>query len=377
MAKSVYTRCKLSYMQRVILVVSIACSASGRAADFATVDRVAVARRLPPIGQVDADWTPASPALDYGIGTNDGDVGRSYGPRVAYVELDESDFTTVPVRYEPSLDQLPFPAEQHGLEKAADCYYPEQHTFQLGPRGFIYKNYLAGPKESRMSTQWVHATGDANLQNSTLGGRVGIFRYGTCDPFRPAGFQIDVEGSAQLRQDWDEELDVRSADYRFGFPLTWGNQRHQFKLAWYHISSHLGDEFLDKNPNYPLYFQSSDFVVLGYSLYPTDSLRLYGEVGFGYKTDARDPWELQFGVDWVQRGPTPYYGTPFVAANAYLREELNFGGSFNFEAGWAWRSHHTAGLLRLGFQYYAGASNQYAFSPNYEELAGLGVWYDF
>lgn len=271
------------------------------------------------------------------------------------------------------------PPQSAGPYEVADsyAYCPDDWGFHSLPGGLIYKSYLAGLKESRMAGKVVHSPTDSGFFDATLGARLGIWRYGNADRFRPRGFQMDVEASAQLRQDFNEELDVIATDYRVGVPLTWGNERQQFKLAWYHISSHLGDEFMLKNPEFPLFFQSSDFVVLGYSVYPTDRLRLYGEVGWAFKADARDPWEFQFGFEWAPRGPTGNHGAPFVAANAYLREELNFGGTFNFEAGWAWRSKYTAHLLRTGFHYHNGANYQYAFLPFHEELLGFGLWYDF
>ena len=44
--------------------------------------------------------------------------------------------------------------------------------------------------------------------------------------------------------DIDEDVDVRATDYRVGIPFTYGIGIHQFKFAPYHMSSHLGDEFV-------------------------------------------------------------------------------------------------------------------------------------
>jgi hypothetical protein len=202
-------------------------------------------------------------------------------------------------------------------------------------------------------------------------------RLGNCDPIRPSGYQFDVETSAQVRLDIPEDVDVRGTDYRVGFPLSWGDDRVQWKVAYYHMSSHLGDEFLLKNEDFPVFQQSRDAFVLGHSVYLTDSLRLYGEVGWAFYSTASEPWEVQVGIDYAPRVATGPHGAPFFAVNGYLREELDFGGMFTAQAGWAWRADTTAHLFRIGVQYYNGASWQYAFLPYHEQQIGLWAWYDF
>ncbi|MBC8872052.1 MAG: DUF1207 domain-containing protein [Planctomycetes bacterium] len=258
-----------------------------------------------------------------------------------------------------------------------DDYIRNDWGCQFLPQGRVYGAYLAGPKESRLSTHLINIPDDSTMWDSTLGARVGLFRIGTIDPFRPTGLQLDIEGSAQLRMDLPDDKDVIGTDYRVGFPLTWGDDRRQWKFAFYHLSSHLGDEFLIKHMGFPRFFQVRDALVLGRSVYLTDALRLYAEVGWACNSVASDPWELQFGVDYAPRAPTGVRGAPFFAINGYLREELDFGGGLTIQTGWAWRSEATAHLMRIGLHYYNGASTQYAFLPFHEQQIGAGAWYDF
>jgi hypothetical protein len=259
----------------------------------------------------------------------------------------------------------------------ASAYADPSWGCYLLPEGLIYRSYLAGPKESRMATAVTKVSEDSTMWDSTLGARLGLLRIGSGDPIRPRGFQVDVEGSAQLRLDWPEERDVRSADFRVGVPFTWGDPWQQWKFAYYHISSHLGDEFLLKNPGFPVFGQARDALVLGYSRYLTDWIRVYAETGWAFYCNASEPWEFQFGLDLAPRNPTGLYGAPFFAINAHLRQELDFGGGVNTQIGWAWRSDMTAHLLRFGFQYYNGASPQYAFLPYHEQQFSVALWYDF
>jgi hypothetical protein len=258
-----------------------------------------------------------------------------------------------------------------------DAYQPEPGGVWLMPHGLIYRSYLAGPHEPRMggAIEWIE--GDTTIMDGILGARVALLRIGTKDAIRPSGIELGVEGAAIVRLDLREEIDLRSTDYRAGVPIAWGNEWRQWKLAYYHLSSHLGDEFLLKNPDFPLFFQARDVLVLGYSHYVTDRLRLYGEVGWAFRAKASEPWEFQFGVERAPRTRTGLQGEPFFAVNGHLRQELNFGGGLNVQAGWAWRSDVSSHLLRLGMQYYNGASTQYAFLPYHEQQLGIGLWYDF
>lgn len=269
------------------------------------------------------------------------------------------------------LDGTPYGQRPYGAPPADDW------GFHLLPESLIYRSYLAGVKESRMSGHLVSIDGDGTIWDSTLGARVGLFRFGSGDGPMPQGFQVDVEGSAQVRLDVDNEVDVRAVDFRAGVPLTygWGNQ--QTKLAYYHLSSHLGDEFLLKNPGYPRLNYARDVVVLGHSIYLPNDVRIYGEVGYAFYNIVAEHWEFQFGAEYAPMCPTGIHGAPFLATNVHLREELDYGGTFVAQAGWAWRGDAGNRLLRIGAHFQVGKSNELSFFNESERQIGFGVWYDF
>lgn len=249
--------------------------------------------------------------------------------------------------------------------------------WQLLPRDVIYKSYLAGIKEPRAGTTLTYLRDDGRLWEGVLGARLGLLRYGDHDPLLPQGFQLDVEGAAFVRLDVDNEVDVRAADYRVGVPLTYGWGTQQVKLAFYHLSSHLGDEFVLKNPGYPRLNWSRDALVLGYSWYVAPTVRLYAEAGWATRCEVNEPWEFQFGVDWAPTSPTGFRGAPFLAVNGHIRQEVDFGGNLTAMTGWSWMSDADRHLLRFGVQYYNGKSSQYSFYNRYEDAIALGLWYDF
>ena len=258
-------------------------------------------------------------------------------------------------------------------------YAPSASTWdaQVLPDGLIFDSYLAGTKESRFSTHIYRGFEDSTIFDATLGARIGLLRYGTHDIYRPEGWQIDAEGSGQVRLDIPEDVDVRSADFRAGLPITYGVGNHRWKLAYYHLSSHVGDEFLLKNPGFTRLNYARDVFVLAYARYLNPKLRMYGEVGWAFYDEISRPWEFQVGIDYAPCGPTGLYGEPFFAMNGHFRQEVDFGGAFTFQLGWAWRGDESSNMLRTGLHYYNGKSNQYSFFNEHEQQLGFGLWYDF
>ncbi|HEY2880962.1 MAG TPA: DUF1207 domain-containing protein, partial [Pirellulales bacterium] len=181
----------------------------------------------------------------------------------------------------------------------------EPWEWQMLPQGLIWHSYLAGPKEPRISGVVADDTGVDTKLDGTVGGRVGLFRYGDTANYRPQGWQVDAEGAAFIREDLTQNSDVDTYDFRIGFPVTYGYGDYQMKLAWYHTSAHIGDEYQLKHPDFVRINYSRNAIVWGNSYFLTDAIRIYGEVEFGYWCDGGSkPWAFQVGFEYspVVRG---------------------------------------------------------------------------
>ena len=69
----------------------------------------------------------------------------------------------------------------------SDVYYEyvsSDFTWQVGPSGIIYRSYLAGPHEPRISISPFFNSNRA-VWDATVGGRGGVLRYGDRDPLHP------------------------------------------------------------------------------------------------------------------------------------------------------------------------------------------------
>lgn len=259
----------------------------------------------------------------------------------------------------------------------ADAAPEEDWAWHLLAPGLVWRSYLAGVKEPRLASYWNSNRGHP-LWDLTLGGRVSLVRYGTLDPLLPRGFEVQLEGAAFPRLDPNAGSSLQSADFRFGIPLVYARGPWEFKFAYYHLGTTLAGQFMLNNPGVMPNNYRRDALVAGAAYRWTPDLRLYAEAGWGFQLDGgARPWEFQFGVDYSPIAPMGFRPAPFFAVNGYVREDVNYGGSFVAQSGFQWRGAFSGNLLRLGVQYFNGKSLQFQFFRQFEQQIGIGLWYDY
>lgn len=247
------------------------------------------------------------------------------------------------------------------------------------PSGLLYRSYIAAPHEPRFSSAVLfdHSTGTSRW-DATLGSRVGLLRRDRPPRMDLDAWQIDIEGAAMVRLDPQEKMDLESADYRFG--LLWTGKRDNLavKFGYFHVSSHIGDEFLIKNPTFQRINYVKESLIMGASLQASPEWRIYGELAWAViATGGAEPWQLQTGAEYARLASCPTRGAPFTAINVQMRQEVDFAPGISILSGWQWKSPETAKTFRLGLQFFNGPSNQYEFYQQNDSQLGFGAWYDF
>lgn len=174
------------------------------------------------------------------------------------------------------------------------------------------------------------------------------------------------------------QMDVESVDYRFG--LLWTGQKNDlaFKLGYFHTSSHVGDEYLLKNPTFSRVNFVRESLVLGLSYQPTLETRCYGEVAWANAyTGGAKPWQFQLGAEYSSIAIQPTHGAPFAAMNIHLRQEVDYAAGLTLMSGWQWKGPKSGRAIRIGVQYYNGPTNQFEFIGRYDNQLGAGIWFDY
>lgn len=254
----------------------------------------------------------------------------------------------------------------------------QEYDWYILPDGLLYRSYLAGPREPRISSVLF---GDGNGEffwDATLGGRVALLRYGTPGARSPSGWEWDVEGAVITRLNMFESQDVEAADYRAGTLITRAEGRWAAKLGYFHISSHIGDEFIVRNPSYVRDNYVTESVILGVSCDQSDAVRLYGETAYAFHySGGAKRWQIQTGAEYSPLATYTRRGAPFAAANLQILQAVDFSPAMNLQIGWQWKSPQSGRSLRTGFTYFNGHSTQYQFLQSSEEQLGGGVWFDY
>lgn len=290
--------------------------------------------------------------------------------RISHVPLDSVVYENAPQ----------FRSSHDGFWPGQESTSQQAWQWEILPPGLMYRSYLAGEKEPRMAWSSLYDfKRERTVWETVLGGRVGLLRYGTSDILNPEGFQLDAEGAVFTRLlPAEPSTMMEAADFRFGFLGTHRRGPTAIKMGYYHVSSHLGDEFLIANPDFPRINYVRDAAIVGIIQDITPSFQAYGEIGNALGRDGgAKPWEFQWGCQYC---PTPVRatrGAPYAGVNFYSRQEFNFEPSLNVIVGWNWAGSRTGERFRIGMQYYNGPALQYSFFDRRERLLGGGLWLDF
>ena len=258
--------------------------------------------------------------------------------------------------------------------------YEQQLCWQMLPNGLLYRTYIAGEKEARMQlVPYYDTKSKRKIWEAVLGGRAGLIRLSDPSITNSDAFQLDLEGAVFARVLPDEpSAMLEGSDYRVGLYGTWKFDRLSYRAGYYHISAHVGDEYLLANPMFNRINYVRDSLLAGTTYELNDVSRIYGEIGYalGIEGGAK-PLEFQFGAEYTPLPTSQFTGAPFAAVNTHLREDFDFNGGVNVVAGWGWQGEHSKRRLRLGLNYYNGPSLQYEFFDRWENLVGGGIWLDY
>ena len=305
------------------------------------------------------------------------------GPQSPYAAVPYTPSPYGPPAYGPPVQPAPgyvAPEPPRGLADPAGIMqgpagFGEPWSWQIMPDGVIYHNYLADQEEPRFASQNVYDRKYGWFWDVTLGGQVALLRFGSQDSQYPEGWEADMEGAVFPRLDATRSL--VSADYRFALPFTYRQGPWETRFGYSHLSSHLGDIYMEEHPGVDRINYIREQIILGIGYRPIPDFRLYGEASYAFHYDGGgQPWEFKFGAEFSPAQQTGIHGAPFMAVNVDLREDVDYSGNVTGELGWQWRGA-SGHLFRVGAQGFSGYSDQRQFYHQYENYFGGGIWYDY
>jgi hypothetical protein len=260
------------------------------------------------------------------------------------------------------------------------------------PGDFAVAPLLAFPLEIRPGAAllWAERDIDDSIDGWNLEARVAIglrlpvVRFQEEAPGRPAidlGFEVGVWSRFFMESLEKEQIDT---DWKIGVPLGLRYRIWDFRVTLQHVSSHLGDDYLNDNPQ-DVFQSSREGFELLLGVRPGFDARVYvgGDLNLGRSEDfitpedPREPivifttveaWAFRFGAEWDQTRWGSKRIAPFAAANFEINEFtdriatlLKAGASFRVKT------------LRfyLDIEYHSGPSSMGQFRTVDETWVGL------
>lgn len=245
----------------------------------------------------------------------------------------------------------------------------------------LFQPLIADPRQPMFSC--AYRSGDRVIGQScaavAFGDPLPIYRW--FDVWEWHGdLQIGIEGCVFAVFNLDTPShDLTNADYYCAIPVTYAVEDWSYRLRLYHISSHLGDEYMLAHPSIIRYnpaIETLDFFV-AYQL--IKELRVYAGVGDDFISDAgfkQHPLFFAYGfelkLDWWHDCYDRLLWRPFLAVYIENREQDSWYFNQNYCLGMEVGPYDGAGRkVRLSLEWYDGfsADGQLTrFRTNYGQL---------
>jgi hypothetical protein len=255
----------------------------------------------------------------------------------------------------------------------------DRPIWTLLPQTLLWTPPRANPLQPRFAVipNSLREPGIVRTIDTAIGGTAGLWRRSPAG--RPEeGTELDLFAVVLSR--WSDNSVSVANDFRFGFPVTYRYGPWEGKVAYEHTSTHLGDDYIERDHGVK-HGHIRDEFVLGLSYRLWDRLRFYGVFGYSvYMTspagrDLKDRYDV--GIEYEKRGPTGWVGHPFAAADLEIRADQNYTGNFTAQLGWQWKPETERPSLRTVLQYYDGRSPFGQFFLRHEDWVGAALIIDY
>lgn len=237
----------------------------------------------------------------------------------------------------------------------------------------LFQPLIANPRDPIYSIGYRHGDNALNANqiiSISFGDIFPIFRWYNVGPMNGA-LQIDISAGVWGAFDISPEAtpdgewaELITTDYILAIPITYAFDKWAFRFRVYHISSHLGDEYMVNHPTVKRLNPSFEAIELFSSYQATEEVRLYFGPGFVVNSDPSyrlKPVYLEYGTEIrlmkFQHHYHRLYGSPFFALDVQNWQETHFQFNVTTQLGYEWSKLQGAGRkVRLFGEYHNGFS---------------------
>lgn len=259
----------------------------------------------------------------------------------------------------------------------------------LPERPPLFRPFIADPRQLTYSLGW--RFNDQALTKNVVD--VSYFNclpvYGWCNVLRCGDkMQMDIDGALWAVFDpCSYSAPLLNADYYVGLHLNYAFNRWSWRLRFFHISSHVGDEFLLDHPHFDRRNPSAEYLDLFGSYYVSQDIRLY--YGLGYVVNMDDSFHI--GRFYTEGGFETrlcglgcedswncIYAVPFLAIHWRYRNDCNNHADLTYALGY--EIGKTNGLcrrLRVYMEYHDGYSVEGQWCHEHTNYLSLRAQYGY
>lgn len=253
----------------------------------------------------------------------------------------------------------------------------------------LFRPFMADPRQVCYSVAWRFNDNvlDQNNIPVSYGDSFALYRWLNVGPWC-GQLQIELEGGLWAVFDpCCESSPLINADYYVGVPITYAFDKWQFRLRGYHISSHIGDEFLLNHPHFDRRNPSAEYLDFFISHDLTEEIRIFGGLGWVMHQDESfhiSPFYSALGFEVRLRRLGFYsakdvlYGCPILGT--YFRGSNDFKNHIDATYVLGYEFGKLCGLyrrLRMFLEYHDGYSVEGQFSEFPTNYFSVRITYGF
>lgn len=219
----------------------------------------------------------------------------------------------------------------------------------------------------------------------SFGDQFPLYRWSNVDIMRQKGdLQLEIEGAVfAIFSQAKPSSPLINADYYVGIPLSFAYGRWAHRMRIYHISSHLGDEYMNNGRHEKRLNKSFEAIDYSFAYNITKQIRVYGVAGVVPHSDSEMPMKplyAEYGME-VRVGRHEWkqlYGTPYLAMHFENWQDNNWKIDANYALGYEWGKLNGMGKkIRVSLEYHSGYSSDGQFSRRRDDYVQARISYAF
>lgn len=266
--------------------------------------------------------------------------------------------------------------ETKEVERISGVWFPQSTL--------LFQPLIADPREPLYSVEY--RWGDKVLGQQTCAVSYGdtfpIYRWTNVGRYGMAVQFNLTAGAWSVFKMWvknhpGESSQLQNTSYLVGIPISIAFDNWSMRFRVYHQSCHLGDEFMNWNPNVARLNPSIEAIDWFTSYQVSKAIRFYFGPGVVVNSDQSfhiDPLYFELGTEMRAFGRRSFYhqlyGTGFIAINVRLWQEMNFRPDLTTLLG-----YELSKLQGIGrkFRFFGGYHNGYSEGQFFKEISQYGM----